>query len=249
MLKAIRVELEQQLPNYRKPASFLVKESFPLPPYSTVIGMIHTACGFTEYHPMKISIQGSYASDVSDLAVLYNFGIKYDATRHQYKVLNEEGIYDGINRGVRNIHLLSDVKMILHIIPDKEEELGEILRGLQYPKRFLSLGRHEDLIHITEISEVELEEYDSEEYEEIDEDAKEKYNLYVPIEYIEDEETLLGTVYRLTKEFEINSKTKYREWKKIVKAYYVAPENITCLKDKDVDVYVDKKDNTLVCFA
>ena len=102
MLKAIRVELEQQLPNYRKPASFLVKESFPLPPYSTVIGMIHTACGFTEYHPMRISIQGNYASDVSDLAVLYNFGIKYDATRHQYKVLNEEGIYDGINRGVRD---------------------------------------------------------------------------------------------------------------------------------------------------
>lgn len=94
MLKAIRVELEQQLPNYRKPASFLVKESFPLPPYSTVIGMIHTACGFTEYHPMRISIQGNYASDVSDLAVLYNFGSKYnekEANRHQYKVLNEEG--------------------------------------------------------------------------------------------------------------------------------------------------------------
>ncbi len=239
MLKAIRVELEQQLPNYRKPASFLVKESFPLPPYSTVIGMIHTACGFTEYHPMRISIQGNYASDVSDLAVLYNFGIKYDATRHQYKVLNEEGIYDGINRGVRNIHLLSDVKMILHIIPDKEEELEEILKGLQYPKRFLSLGRHEDLIHITEISEVELEEYDVKNHR----NAKVEYNLYVPLECMK--KTLVGTVYRLTKEFEINPKTKYREWKKIVKAYYVTPENIRFLKN----AYVDKENNTIVCFA
>lgn len=240
MLKAIRVELEQQLPNYRKPASFLVKESFPLPPYSTVIGMIHTACGFTEYHAMKISIQGSYASDVSDLAVLYNFGIKYDPTRHQYKVLNQEGEYDGINRGVRNIHLLSDMKMVLHITSE-EDELDEILKGLQYPKRFLSIGRHEDIINITKISVVTLEIYDRDKYEEAEAD----YNLYVPVECVKGKEPLIGTIYRLTKEFEINPKTKYREWKKIVKAYYAAPEHVKFLKN----AYVDIENNTIVCLA
>lgn len=36
--------------------------TYPLPPYSTVIGALHNACNYTEYHPMDISIQGSYGS-------------------------------------------------------------------------------------------------------------------------------------------------------------------------------------------
>lgn len=59
MEKAIRVECFQNLVNYRKPSSFIIKESYPLPPYSTVLGMIHTACGYPkgDFHPMKISVQ------------------------------------------------------------------------------------------------------------------------------------------------------------------------------------------------
>ena len=67
MEKAIRVECFQNLANYRKPSSFIIKESFPLPPYSTVLGMIHTACGYREFHPMKVSIQGKNAGSVSEL--------------------------------------------------------------------------------------------------------------------------------------------------------------------------------------
>lgn len=74
MLKAIRLKISQQLPNYRKATSFLTKESYPLPPYSSVIGMIHVACGFTpgEYHGMKLCIQGKYVGDIMDLATVYD---------------------------------------------------------------------------------------------------------------------------------------------------------------------------------
>ena len=41
-----------------KPSSFIIKETFP-PPYSHSFGMIHAACEFTEFHPMKLSIQGN----------------------------------------------------------------------------------------------------------------------------------------------------------------------------------------------
>ena len=40
-MKGVRIEAYQNLVNYRKPTSFQLKESYPLPPYSTVIGMIH----------------------------------------------------------------------------------------------------------------------------------------------------------------------------------------------------------------
>ena len=50
MNKAIRIKCKQELVNFKKPTSLLIKETYPLPPYSTVIGMIHKACDFHEYH-------------------------------------------------------------------------------------------------------------------------------------------------------------------------------------------------------
>lgn len=59
-MQALRIVLTQASANYRKEESDRNKMTYPLPPYSTVIGAIHKACGFTEYHPMDLSIQGSY---------------------------------------------------------------------------------------------------------------------------------------------------------------------------------------------
>jgi len=72
-VKAIKITARQTLASYRKPSSMQIKESYPLPPYSTVIGMIHTACGFQEYVDMSISIQGSYYSKVNELYTRYEF--------------------------------------------------------------------------------------------------------------------------------------------------------------------------------
>ncbi|HEX2926701.1 MAG TPA: CRISPR-associated protein Cas5, partial [Ruminiclostridium sp.] len=72
-MKGIRLKLSQDMVNYKKPASFQLKETYPLPPYSTVIGMIHNVCGYREYHPMQVSIQGKYFSKVNDLFTRYEF--------------------------------------------------------------------------------------------------------------------------------------------------------------------------------
>lgn len=86
-MKAIRLEIYQQTANYRIPNSCFFRESYPLPPYSTVIGMIHNLCGYTEYHPMYVSVQGSFASTTSDLFTRYEFGnSKFDEKRHQFNV-------------------------------------------------------------------------------------------------------------------------------------------------------------------
>lgn len=239
MLKVIRVKLFQQMPNYRKPTSFLVKESFPLPPYSTVIGMIHLACDFKEYHPMKLSIQGKYASEVSDFATMYNFGIKYEADRHQGKVLNAKGGYDGINRGVNNCHLLTDVELVLHIYPEKEEDLDFIYKGLLNPKTYLSLGRHEDIVRIDEVALVDLDEYNIKE-----KDCVPKYDIYIPVDFLN--ESYSGTVYNLNKIFAIDPKTKLRFWKEVVKAKYV-PREKDGLDLKNA--YYDKNLESLVCLA
>lgn len=61
-LKVLRIKLHQNKAHYRKEESLTNKMSYPLPPYSTVIGALHKACGYTEYHPMDISIAGNYQS-------------------------------------------------------------------------------------------------------------------------------------------------------------------------------------------
>lgn len=61
-MKAIRLHIKQNTANYRREETVNCRMTYPLPPYSTVIGALHKACGYTEYHPMKLSIQGSYVS-------------------------------------------------------------------------------------------------------------------------------------------------------------------------------------------
>ena len=89
--KAIKLECYQNMPNYKRPSSIQFQESFKLPPYSTVIGMIHKVCNFLDgYREMKISIQGETKSSLTDLYTRYFFGIKYEPSRHQLKVKNDE---------------------------------------------------------------------------------------------------------------------------------------------------------------
>lgn len=61
-MKALKIVLHQNQANYRKEETIDNKMTYPLPPFSTVIGAIHKACGYTEYVPMEIGIQGKYDS-------------------------------------------------------------------------------------------------------------------------------------------------------------------------------------------
>ncbi len=60
MEEVLRIDLFQSSANYKKEETVENKMTYPLPPFSTVIGAIHNACNFKEYHPMELSIQGNY---------------------------------------------------------------------------------------------------------------------------------------------------------------------------------------------
>ncbi|WP_310604843.1 CRISPR-associated protein Cas5 [Anaerosporobacter sp.] len=61
-MEALRIHLTQTSANYRREETINNKMTYPLPPFSTVIGALHNICNFKEYHPMDISIQGDYKS-------------------------------------------------------------------------------------------------------------------------------------------------------------------------------------------
>lgn len=61
-MKAFRLIIKQTSANYRKPETIKNRMTYPLPPFSTVIGALHNACNYTEYKKMNLSIQGRYES-------------------------------------------------------------------------------------------------------------------------------------------------------------------------------------------
>ena len=61
-MEALRIILKQSSANYRKAGTIDNKMTYPLPIPSTIIGALHNICGYIEYHPMDISIQGKFTS-------------------------------------------------------------------------------------------------------------------------------------------------------------------------------------------
>lgn len=61
-MKALRLIIHQNSANYKKEEAVDNKMTYPLPPISTIIGALHSICGYREYKEMDISIQGKYES-------------------------------------------------------------------------------------------------------------------------------------------------------------------------------------------
>ncbi len=242
-MKAVRIRLRQDLVNYKKPTSFQLKETYPLPPYSTVIGMVHNLCGYTEYQPMQVSVQGKYFSKVNDLYTRYEFknAMRYEAARHQLQV----GEY-GIGQGVATAELLVDVELLLHITPDDQSKVEEIYSAFLRPREYPSLGRREDLVTFDEVKVVTLSARKLERQIQ----APEDYYAYIPYALLENESVKLthhvsgirpGTRYKLPKSYElVNRGTEkapklFRRWHKVEVIYgsATALSEETFLVDED----------------
>ena len=206
-MKAIRIELYQETANYRKPTSFRVKETYPLPPYSTVIGMVHRLCGYDEYKKMKISVQGKNFSRIENLYRVYEYANKaFEPKRHQIEV---DGL--GITVGVATIEILVDIELLIHIIPEDQSSLEEIRNAFANPLEFPSLGRREDLATINKVSVVEIVKGKLEDIKQ-----NEDFASYIPLKYLKND-IEHGYRIKLTKNYElekINSKKTFRKWHK-----------------------------------
>ncbi|HEY9063189.1 MAG TPA: type I-B CRISPR-associated protein Cas5b [Pseudobacteroides sp.] len=248
-MRAVRLKIEQELVNYKVPTSFQLKETYPLPPYSTVSGMVHSLCGFDEYKAMKISIQGKYLSKVNDLYTRYEFkpGMTYEEGRHQ---LETSGF--GISRGVATCELLTEIELLIHLIPEEQSLINEIEKAFLFPVEFPSLGRREDLAVIKEVKIVDVNEKTLENDIELDNN----YTAYIPENLINDNSIKLGgggkadtgtrgTRYNINKYYEkINygndrSPKIFRKWNKVQVVYssrIIALEDESVLVDEDENI-------------
>ena len=242
--KGVCVKAFQMLSSYRCSGSYVIRESYPLPPYSTVIGMVHNVCGFESYVPMDISVQGISNSSVSEMYTHYSFtpAVAFDKGRHQLAVKHDDKVY-GVNRGPLHIQLNCEVELLLHIIPHDEKMTEAIENGLKNPKIYPSLGRYEDILRIDEVKTVEISDRCIEDTETL------KYDAYVEKNYAEEIGINFGTVYRLNKDYDDTDKKDRRRWMNRIETRFVPKGKIIYEpEDEESKVYFDS-DGNLVFFA
>ncbi|KPI49098.1 CRISPR-associated protein Cas5 [Clostridioides difficile] len=207
-MKVLKLDLFQETACYKKPFAMKITETYPLPPYSTVNGLIHKILNATEYIPFNISVQGTYESIFNNYQTTYFY---------------KKG---SVTSMPMNSHMLLNVHLIIHIGGDFDL-LKKLYDSLLNCGEHLSLGRKEDLVRINDIRFVEVNKFEVDEDIQLDDYENyrlSKYNIrrpiYIPKLSLQDE-YVEGISYRLNNYYDNNAKEdKKRVWNK-VDSYYV----------------------------
>lgn len=208
-MKILKLKLYQETACYKKPFATKIAETYPLPPYSTVIGMFHKILQAKpgEYFPMNISIQGEYESIFSNYQNLRMYKGK-----------------DKVTAMPRNVHQLLNINLVIHVQAE-DEIIHKIYQNIINGVESFTLGRNEDLVRIDEVKIL----HDIKEVEEV----SIKKSAYIP-EYMT--KRVDGINYRLNTTYKI--KEDLRQWNKINVKYVEKNSNqgvYKALQDEDGD--------------
>ena len=187
-LKVLKMKLFQETACYKKPFAFKVAETYPLPPYSTVIGMFHKiiCANPGEYYDMNISIQGEHESIFSNYQNLRKYKGKGEVTAMPM-----------------NVHQLLNIHLVIHMQAE-DDVVDKIYQNIVSGKTTFTLGRNEDLVRVDEVKIIDTPKtvYDK---------FINKYNAYIPIQYTDEE--VSGINYRLNSVYTIEN--NLRKWNKV----------------------------------
>ncbi|MEM3503436.1 MAG: type I-B CRISPR-associated protein Cas5b [Nitrososphaeria archaeon] len=161
--EVLYIELFQPYAQYRNPFTFYYAQTFPLPPKSTIIGMLQNACddwygnklGIENWWNLKVSVHGGFES------VFWNYqslikGSTYFVKSKDGKILGLENqempLYGKGKTSQRSpVYQQELFNGHLHIFL-KGELIDEIKRALEKSAKVLSLGRSEDIVFIRNIA-------------------------------------------------------------------------------------------------
>lgn len=196
-MKAVLIEGYMERGVFATPFSHAGKRvyTYPLPPFSTVAGMVHYLCRWSSWHDMNISIAGSGTMNEQEFTKRWKGGAYAGSETEEFKqrfpvrVKNGSGFTGWVNTPIF-VDFVADLDLRLHIQPKDESEVDIIYKMLKYPRRFPSLGQHEDLIRVDKIGIVDIL-------------PPEKVMLDMPA-YVPAKSSITGTVYNLQKKYTID---------------------------------------------
>jgi len=199
-MECLRVKLYTPTGIFKNPLSIKGIEVYPLPPYSTIIGLIYRAMGRKwngEY--FQISIQGDYQAIYRDYVWF---------KKHNFK--DKE-----LGRLPLQVPILYNLWLLIHI-KASEEILNEIESGLKEPKELLFLSGGEYPVKVEEVKRVKCFEKRLSEEETI----TLNFNAYIPKEFKEKislSGTGKGILFSFSYFYKDSQKPKTYSW---IDAYY-----------------------------
>jgi CRISPR-associated protein Cas5t len=194
-MECLKLKLYSPVGIFKNPLSMKGIEIYPLPPYSTIIGLIYKAMGRKwngEY--FQISIQGDYETIFRD----YIWFKKYNLREKELEKLPLQ------------VPVLYNLKLIIHISAE-ENLLSEIENALKNPRELLFLSGGEYPVKIEEVKRVKYQEEKVQE----DDSVKLKYNAYIPDEWFKERKistTDNGILFNLSYFYENQTKPKTYLW-------------------------------------
>ncbi|CAH2463030.1 type I-B CRISPR-associated protein Cas5b [Bacillus sp. S4] len=215
---ALRVKLYQQTACYKKPMAQKAKETYPLPPYSTVKGFLHYVLDANELIPMEISIQGTHEGKLFDLQIHHFYKSKEVTTMPMH------------------VHMLKEISLIFHVRAE-QSVLEHLQTALENINEAPSLGRREDLAVIESVKLVTLNERQTKEIITL------KNDIYIPRHCIVDRLDYMnykGISYRLNTVYQV--KQGIRTWETVQTQFFRKGEGLNSPQ------YMEDEDGHIVFF-
>lgn len=162
-MKILRISIYQPQAHYRIPFTYQRRHTYPIPPYSTVIGFLCNALGiddqksenYQQLKEIKIAIAGKFAAKITEYIWFRNLSLKKHIDRFGYvenRFVGGHIEHIGQQSPMR-IDVLNDVFLIIYLAHNDAVFLDEIRKTFENPVRrleVLHIGRAEDWIVLEE---------------------------------------------------------------------------------------------------
>lgn len=169
-VEVIRIKIHQPDANYRIPFAFLKKFTYPIPPLSTIKGLLCNLLGIKDqsngdyqklFEGFFMAVYGEYESIIKERIWLRN--LKKSAHLDRFSNSSNRTIDDHIEHigGVSpsDIYVLHNVNLIIYIYHKDKVFLEKIYSTFLNPENrndIIHLGRAEDWLVIEEVKRIEI---------------------------------------------------------------------------------------------
>jgi CRISPR-associated protein Cas5t len=197
-MEILKLNIYQPNANYRMPFSYLRRHTYPIPPYSTILGFLINILGIWDQNEndyyrnilkIKLSIASKFDDKLDEYVWFRNLSKEYHIKKFGYieNRYNNNHIEHIGGQSPIKIDVLNNVHLTIYLAHEEKSFLEYILKNLIEPKNrleVLHIGRAEDWI-VLEDKPIFLEDKDVS-YERRDADYN--YFFWIPENfYIKDE--------------------------------------------------------------
>lgn len=196
-MKVIRLKMYQETARFTIHNAPQGVDCYPLPPFSTLNGFIHSMCQWKEYHELNYFVTGKGMYN-DDSRQEWHGGAEFgkinaeQLNRWDIITNNPGNKHTGWVRQIKHHSVLVDLNMVIYI-KASDDDINDIYKALLNPPIYPSLGEYGDLCRIDDVAIIELKELESPMITRLNAQA------YVPARKAH----LHGTVYKINYKYEI----------------------------------------------